>query len=258
MTYTLRNGGAVAEIVPERGGLITRFAVNGDEVFYLDRATLDDITKNVRGGVPILFPCAGKPPAGWPMKQHGFARNFPFRCMGVDDSRLAMELASTPATLETFPFDFRLALSVELETDSLALRITVENTGLERMPVHFGLHPYFALPLAAKAGTRIPTAATRAFDNTTGAMVAYQTPDFGEGEIDLHLLDHGSHAATLGNRRIEWDAFLPVLVLWTQPEKPFLCVEPWSALAGELAHPQRWLTPGASTGGVFRVTVSQT
>lgn len=264
-TYSLRRGTALAEIMPERGGLITRFAVGGDEVLYLDEATLADPTKNVRGGIPILFPCAGKPPRGVHpgLKQHGFARNLPFQVTTADETSLSMELSATAETRAVFPFDFRLTLTVDLQDTSLALKISIVNTGTEPMPVHFGLHPYFYVPVAAKGSAVAPTAAKQAFDNTSGESVTYRQPNFGTGETDLHLLDHGSFETTLSapgltTRHIAWDAFLPILVLWTQPDKPFICVEPWSALTGELDSPRHLLAPGASTGGTFRMSVTAT
>lgn len=260
-TYSLTAGQVAAEVVPERGGLITRFTVAGDEVLYLDAATLADQTKNVRGGVPILFPCAGKLESGpYPLRQHGFARNLPFTVTANAADRLTMELSSTSETLASFPFDFRLRLTVSVAEHALTLGIEVTNTGPAAMPLHFGLHPYFRVPVDAKAQATVSTGAQRAFDNTRGVFEPYRVPDFGQGETDLHLLDHAGHATTLkvpglATRLIEWDAFLPVLVLWTQPEKEFICVEPWSAMAGELKTPSRWASPGETVGGVFRVSV---
>jgi len=259
-TYTLRAAGALAEVVPERGGLVTRFAVGDDEILYLDPDTLADPSKNVRGGIPILFPCAGKAPEGvYALRQHGFARNLPFTVTSESESGLTMELTATPETRDAFPFEFRLAIAVEVTAGALTLTITLDNTGRQPLPVHFGLHPYFHVPLEAKAGATVPTPATFAFDNTKPGFGTYAAPDFSQGEIDFHITDHGSTAATLAApglapRLLEWDAFLPVLVLWTQAGKPFICVEPWSALGGELKNPQRWLAPGGTTGGLFRIT----
>ena len=259
--FNLEAGGARAEVVPERGGLITQFSAGGDQVFYLDRETLAHPAKNVRGGVPILFPCAGKLEGGpYPLRQHGFAREMAFAVVRARRDRLVMELASTAETRAMFPFDFVLGLTVTLEERSLELGISVTNTGAVPMPVHFGLHPYFRVPVDAKAQASVQSEAKRAFDNTRGVVVDYVAPDFSQGETDLHLLDHPGHEATLrapglDPRRIEWDAFMPVLVLWTQPAKDFICVEPWSASAGELKTPTRWAAPGETVGGVFRVSV---
>ena len=36
------------ELVPARGGLITRWVADGDELLFLDRSTLVDLSKNAR------------------------------------------------------------------------------------------------------------------------------------------------------------------------------------------------------------------
>ena len=59
-TITLTEGDTRVEIAPARGALVTRLVVKGQELLYLDRATLDDPSKNVRGGIPVLFPFAGR------------------------------------------------------------------------------------------------------------------------------------------------------------------------------------------------------
>src|SRR4051794_23759870 len=84
--YALVDDGPVAsrvEVIPERCALVTSFRVGDREVLYLDPATLVDPAKNVRGGIPVLFPMAGKlaneryavDGREYSMKQHGFARN---------------------------------------------------------------------------------------------------------------------------------------------------------------------------------------
>src|SRR5437762_14015360 len=69
------------KLAPDRGALVTALRVDRTDVLYLDRATFQDKTKNVRGGIPVLFPYAGKldseifRAAGTKMRQHGFGRD---------------------------------------------------------------------------------------------------------------------------------------------------------------------------------------
>lgn len=76
----ISNGESFAIIVPERGGIVTEFKVGDKRILYLDEETLEDLEKNVRGGIPILFPQAGSlsETSKYPLKQHGFARNMPW------------------------------------------------------------------------------------------------------------------------------------------------------------------------------------
>src|SRR3569833_2607160 len=82
-----RQSNAEVLIAPLRGGMVTEFRIGDDQLLYLDRATLRAHAQNVRGGIPILFPVAGRlgndsfPVDGErvSMSQHGFARRMPWR-----------------------------------------------------------------------------------------------------------------------------------------------------------------------------------
>ena len=44
---------------PERGGVITNWVSDGNEILYFDEKRFMDNTKSIRGGIPILFPICG-------------------------------------------------------------------------------------------------------------------------------------------------------------------------------------------------------
>ena len=56
-TYVLSDTDTPAclEIVPDRGGLVTRWQVEGQEIFYFDRDRFADPKLSVRGGIPIFI-----------------------------------------------------------------------------------------------------------------------------------------------------------------------------------------------------------
>ena len=224
----LHAAGAAAEVVPERGAICTSLRFGGDELLYLDRSTLDDPSKNVRGGIPVLFPIAGKPEPGSPWRQHGFARNLPWEAVRTGESSLECRLRH-----ESWDLLLAFALSES------ALRIEADVRG--EAPFQLGFHPYFAVPDKARA--QVETQATQVFDNRTGETRAFARPDFASGEQDLHLLDHGSAGTVLRREpqraiRLEWSPEFRRMVLWTLPDKPFVCVEPWT-LRGALAPPKK-------------------
>ncbi len=238
----LRAGGAVAEVLPERGGLVSRWSVGGDEVLFLDPKTVEDRSKNVRGGIPLLFPIAGRVKGplkvhGKPvtLEQHGFARKRAFAVTeaSADDAsaRLAYELDADEETKKVFGFDFHFHVVVTLDEKRLTLELSVGNEGEEPFPLHLGLHPYFRVPLETKAKARVSAQATKAFDLVTDAPVPYSPPRFDGPEVNLHLLDAGP-TATLDRgdgRKVQLDSSgMSALVLWTLPNQPFVCVEPWS------------------------------
>jgi len=254
---------ARAFLAPARGGLLTRFTVAGVPVLYMDPATLRDPAQSVRGGIPVLFPIAGKLPGGqytwrgqtYAMKQHGFARNLPWQLLesaaGAEGAQVTLGLESSALTRAQYPFEFALRFVYRLRGGVLSVEQTFENCGPHEMPIQPGLHPYFYVPDARKAEVRLETDATRAYDNVGAREVDLQGPlRFGEREIDMHLLDQAAREVVLERPgmpavRVGFDADQHVLVVWTLPGRDFVCVEPWSDKFGALADgTARLLSPG--------------
>jgi len=250
-TITLVSGsagaGSRAHLAPSRGGMLTRFEVGGRSVLYLDEATLLDATKNVRGGNPVLFPSPG-PLAGerfarggkaGAMKQHGFARNLAWSARDRGDDAVTLALEADDATRAQYPWDFALAYRYSLSGATLRIDQRIENRGREPLPFAAGFHPYFLVPDADKKAARIPTGATRGWDNVGKQVVGVGPIDLSAKEVDLHLFDHGADEATLhladGARVVvraspqyrRW-------VIWTLAGKDFVCLEPWTAPADAL------------------------
>jgi galactose mutarotase-like enzyme len=253
--------GAVVHVAPARGGMVTRFEVGDVPVLFLDEATLRDPGKSVRGGIPILFPIAGKlrgdtyDVAGRPftMKQHGFARNLPWTVLDEstrDGASVTLGLEASDATRAQYPFEFALRFTYRLRGGTLTVEQRIENRGTAPMPIQPGLHPYFFVPDAAKAGVLLDTDATRAHDNRTGQDIPLALPIALAGrEVDLFLLDHHPRQTVLHRAGLAAAAGVPalpgvrigfgddqgVLVVWTLPGRDFVCVEPWRARSGALA-----------------------
>jgi galactose mutarotase-like enzyme len=253
-THLLLDHEAKARVVlaPTRGGMVTRFIVGDTSVLYLDPETLKDPTKNVRGGIPVLFPIAGRLPDDryaidgktYTMKQHGFARTMPFAIVDQatdGGARLGLGLSPNAMTRAQYPFDFRLAMTYVLSEGRLVVHTRVTNVGAEPMPLSPGLHPYFQLADRNKATARVVTDATQAWDNHAGALVALREPiDLGADVVDLHVLDHWPRTVRLvrpQDRDLELALGVPdrVLVVWTERGRDFVCVEPWTARGGALA-----------------------
>jgi galactose mutarotase-like enzyme len=242
--------GSAASIVPARGAIVSRFRVGSRELLYLDEATLRDPTKNVRGGIPVLFPSPGRltgdrfQHAGHAgaMKQHGFARELPWETRAVeatDAARATLTLRSNDVTRAQYPYDFLLAITFALAGARLRLSVDVENTGAEPLPFGFGLHPYFLVPDAGKARARIATHATRAFDNVTKTSGPFHGFDLTAKEVDLHLEDHGGSESELAwgdgaRMAIRASGELGRWVVWTLAGRDFVCVEPWTCPADAL------------------------
>lgn len=253
-TLVLRDKHALVELIPARGGIVSRFCVEGREVLYMDEGTLFDVTKNVRGGVPVLFPIAGKLTKDTlqthlgprTIAQHGFARKLPWELLPLGDGPSAtLRLVPDESALGLFPYDgFDLRVTYALRGDTLAVTTELRHRCTTDLPLHLGFHPYFALPPGSKGSAWVVTDATRAWNNRAGAEEPFAGWAFGEEEVDLHLLDHGvlrpdgqpgtSAVLSAAGRdlvRLDLDPVFATLVVWTLPGRDFVCVEPWTGPA---------------------------
>jgi galactose mutarotase-like enzyme len=266
VTLNDEGSGARVVIAPERGALVTSFSVSGKELLYLDPATLNDAGKNVRGGIPILFPAPGKLEGdAWralgragEMKQHGFGRNVAWSVQSgtrpgdsgsgpssPDVAAVTLSLDATPLTLAQYPWAFHVELAFTLEGFCLRLVARVRNDSATEMPFALGYHPYFLA--ADKRQVRIDTHATRAFDNVTKRTALFGGFDLELPEVDLHLLDHGSSASALhfadGSQiTLTGSPEFTHWVVWTLAGKDFVCLEPWTAPGNALNTGERLFT----------------
>ncbi|HVV85707.1 MAG TPA: hypothetical protein VHE35_21760 [Kofleriaceae bacterium] len=267
----LRDGDAIVELEPARGGLVTRFEVGARRVLFLDEATLRDPSKNVRGGVPVLFPTPGKLTGGaWSygghggtLPQHGFARNLPWRVVDAGPAAATLALAANDATRAAFPWEFAVELTVRVDGATVHLDHRVTNAGDEPMPFGFGFHPYFLVADADKARARVETRARRAFDNVRKQDVDLAGPiDLTAAEVDLHLLDHGATDATLstpaGDVHLRGSSEYTHWVVWTLAGRDFVCLEPWTCPGDALNRGDRLLVlaPGESRALSLAITAA--
>jgi galactose mutarotase-like enzyme len=215
----------------------------------MEDATLHDPTKNVRGGIPVLFPSPGKLTGDTfrsqgrvasGLKQHGFARLMPWQVERSVADALALTLADDSGSLACFPWRFQARLDYRLRGRTLTVEFRLRNKDSAPLPFALGFHPYFRVAdQQAKARTTIPTRATQAFDNQSKQVVPFRGFDLTQREVDLHLLDHGSRECVLGMadgssiRLCAAPEFL-IWVIWTLADRNFVCLEPWTARADAL------------------------
>jgi galactose mutarotase-like enzyme len=255
-------------IVPERGGLVTGWRSGGQEWLYFDAERFADPTKSIRGGIPVLFPiCGGL--AGSPLPQHGFARDLPWQLQELSEvsgasadafsgAGVRLRLVDTDATRAVFPHAFQLELDYRLTPGGLAITARVSNTapvddgsggGVTAQPLPFslGLHPYFAVQ--DLAAVRLEGLPDRCFDHIpmAEAATAGQLERLASG---VDFLAHPSGAVRLldsaGASGGRWIAMHPqapldLAVVWTEPPRSMVCLEPWTAPRGAMASGDRLL-----------------
>ena len=266
-TIDIEDGDSKVTIAPARGGMVTRFVARGREVLYLDEATLDDPNANVRGGIPILFPSPGKltqdafsrEGKSGRMKQHGFARNGAWIVTERTARSAGLRLVSSDETRALYPWDFQFDLHYSIAGSSLRLDLAITNQSATPMPFGAGFHPYFRIAESDKPNARIPTQATRAFDNRSRTEVPVTGIDLAQPEVDLHLHDHHADSLVLedGAKRIivRGSAEFTHWVIWTLEKRAFVCLEPWSCPGDALNTGERLIALAPGETAAMWVTI---
>lgn len=250
------------QLSPQRGAIVTSLKVNGKEALYLDQATFDDPTRNVRGGIPVLFPLCGPQAEPAVMKQHGFARNLAWDVVEQSDRRAVLQLSDREETRAVYPYQFTYSLCFTVHSSGLRIEQTIRNTGDATMPLQFGFHPYFQVGAKSELEFELPV--TTYSDNKSSDAGPFQGFDFEREEVDWAFPNPTAGQASFRDcsRGMEFTVrYSPEyreLVFWTLKGKPFVCVEPWSS--SRFAYPDgegvHRIGPGESLEAWIEVEVS--
>ena len=243
------------------------------------------------GQAPILFPYTSVLPEGkftvddkvYEGEIHGFARRFEHTMVRCESNVLALELVSCPATLEKWPFAFRLESTFRLEGDTLHHSLRVKNTGDRAFTFGIGFHPAFAIPFDSKHTykdyelrfDKLESPICLLF-NPEGVVSYYLGKNIRQIPIDDQLFRDGSHlmvglqSETLGiyekdsQRAVVCDiSGAPYNLIWSKPGTPrFVCIEPWQSTPSPITEDLSWenkpatacLAPGES----YKVTMKTT
>lgn len=201
---------------------------------------------------PILFPIVGTlknntyqyENAEYHLSRHGFAREMEFELIEKQHNSATFSLQSSAETKEKYPFDFDLHLIYTLENKTLKIEYKVFNKGESKMPFSIGAHPAFDLS-----------------ENFENYSLLFEEND----SLNYHLLEEGLISNTtstiaLNNKELQLNyklfendalvfkniksksvtilensnpflkvcyANFPDLGIWTPPNAPFICIEPW-------------------------------
>ena len=221
---------------------------NGDAAFWGGRS-------------PVLFPIVGKAPDDalaidgqtFPMGQHGFARRTEFALASATATACRHELASSPATMAVFPFDFLLVVEHTLEGRSLTVAAEVTNRDRRLMPFGLGFHPAFLWPLPGAAGqdhvitldnqgepglVRLDSGLISPAKLPSPFKVGRLVLDHAMFEQDALIFPEGAgkglRYGVEGGPTMHFSfENLPNLALWQKPGAPFICIEPWHGMAAQ-------------------------
>jgi aldose 1-epimerase len=271
-----REAGSEATLVPGLGFACIGFRVSTSSGEWQVLAEPPDDTtlrqQATRYGIPILFPWPNRikdglftfggqeyqlpRPPGQQHASHGYARLWPWTVdsTGSDDDRAFCRASVTLGQHDgdAWPFPTHLIVEYGLVGNTLALRAEATNIGSQMMPMGFGLHPWFPLPLGPDGdrdaceiqvpasafwelddlittGQRKPIA--EAFDAQTWRPLAGVHLD--DVYTDLTLIDGWFSAEVrdpANGRRIavRSDSAFREHVVFAPPNRSTLCLEPYT------------------------------
>lgn len=244
---------------PERGGIITSLELHGTEILYMDESTFKDTNKNVRGGVPILFPQAGPgEEALFPgLKQHGVARLSRdwVRETPMHDSHAAFaESLTIRLPTPAYPYQFRIDISGSFD-ESGVFKLIQSATNLEEdreMPVSMGLHPYFKVPAAERKnivfdfpGGEIATANAETWMNDK--TVSIDNPG-----VPLRIT-----IPTVGTLVLALSPEYKKFWIWSKPDADFICIEPVMRDEGGIVNDPHMVKPGRTLSASLSIALEQ-
>jgi galactose mutarotase-like enzyme len=278
--------GALCATVARKGAELVRLQHEGRSLLWSGDPLVWDRC------APLLFPVVGRSHdsrvsidgRSFEMPSHGFARDRIFQARSTDPCSARFELAADEATLQAYPFRFRLTVEATVRDDKLSLAAKIANENERPMPFGFGYHPGFLWPEDAHERARYvlrfesdEDGPVRRADLETGLLLPEPITSPLQGRtllLDDDLFTTGSVQFERVRSRSVWfgpagetglrvaypDS--PQLGIWTKPGAPFLCIEPWQGLAAETdgspelaARPgMRVLMPGEAA--TYRMTIT--
>ena len=226
---------------PERGGVITNWVSEGEEILYLDEERFFNKTKSIRGGIPILFPICGNLDKSSSLfgisysqlNQHGFARDLPWSFyLDNKTNSLNLKLTDSERTKLFYPYNFELNIEVFLKINFLQFKINIQNKTNYEMPVNFGLHPYFNI--SDLKNLDFVDYSRNCQDQKTNSLrnTFDELKKISDGiDLLMHTSGKSSFRDNYLKRQVTLNNPKPfdLSVVWSDPPRKMICLEPWTS-----------------------------
>lgn len=245
-------------MLPDFGAMISDIRWCGKRVLWFDAEMLG-LGNVLAGGIPVLFPFAGKTSgdtmraqgADYCMPMHGFIKDCPFDLEhAADDEARFIYKSDERIHRLTYPFPFTLRITYKIKGSSLMTVAEVINHGRADMPVAMGYHPYFYT--SDKTDTRLDFSGGAYDDYAACGLNGDPVRGVLEGEAkvadDYDHVFFGPDSADFSFAnfkdgyclQLNADDTFKVLTLSTRHEDS-VCIEPWQGT------PNAANIPGASS-----------
>lgn len=211
---------------------------------------------------PFLFPNVGSLRDGYTiinnqeyhLSQHGFLRDQEFEVLQHHDDEISLVNVYNENTLQKYPFKYKVIVTYTLKDKTLDTQVSIYNEDDKEMPFNFGGHPGFKCPIYDG-------------EQFSDYRIVFEKPEsFTSPKVEknatLNFTVTGSKFSKLHELRLNYDYFkndaivIPriksksvmllnhknkgikfefgdfiSLGIWTKPNAPFICLEPWIGYA---------------------------
>lgn len=235
--------------VSKKGAELTSIKLNGKEMLH-DGKTFWDRQS------PVLFPMVGRlrndetiiNNEKYKIPQHGFAKDMEFEIVEIKDNSYSYFAKSNEETLKMFPFEFKLYITYEIDGNILTVKYKVINESNEVMLFGIGGHPGFKIDVRNEKyyfeleseedsivfmeveGNQISNKPAK---NLLENKKIIRIKDNSFINDAIMIKNYKSKKITLkqesDNKKILTFDFgdFPILGIWSIPEAPYICIEPW-------------------------------
>jgi galactose mutarotase-like enzyme len=251
--------------VKNTGAELSSLVANGKEYLW------QGDTRFWGGQAPILFPFVGKlknntyfyKGQSYSLSQHGFfRRSNSVALTEKTKDKLTFSLESNEETKKNYPFDFEFTTSYELKKNSLIIAHTVVNKGKEILYFSLGEHPAFHCSLQNpeesydQCHLRFEKEETAEIHLLHQGLIGTKTANLlkNSNRLDLHSTIFENDALVLKKVKSKKVTLIheeegklvtltypdfPFLGIWSKPNAPFVCIEPWLGIADSIHATQK-------------------
>ncbi len=235
--------------IENKGAELTRIKFNNKEMLHNGKEFWDR-------QAPILFPTVGRLKDNktiindrtYEIPQHGFAKDMEFELIKETENEKIYKTKSNKETLKMYPFEFELYTKYIINENTLIVEYEIINKDNKEMIFGIGGHPGFKLDMPQEEyyfelegeedkvefmeveGSYISNKPAKNIlkDNK---IIEITKDTFINDAIMMKKLK--SNKITLKQKRdnkkiLEFNfKDFPILAIWSMPEAPFICLEPW-------------------------------
>ena len=223
---------------------------------------LRDVDEYWNRHAPLLFPIVGKlrdlktiiNNKEYSMKQHGFVRDMEFELYNQTGDQITLVNTYNEETLKMYPFKYKVLVTYTLDEKTLHTEFKVVNEDYQVIPFNYGGHPGFRCPLYKDEKFEDYSVVFEKTENFNAPLVKVEngTLDFDHtieykniDKIDLeykyfeldaivipNVKSQSVKLVNKDNKGVKFDfKGFPSLAIWTRPNAPFVCLEPWIGYA---------------------------